>query len=275
MLAQQALQDGNVDAALADLQQQVRSEPANAKHRIFLFQLLAVRGEWDRAMTQLKVVGEIDAGSLAMVQVYREAIKCEVFRSEVFEGKRSPLIFGEPAEWIAMLTESLRQVSDGKYEQSQELREQAFEGAPATAGTIDGQPFEWIADADSRMGPVLEAVVNGRYYWVPFQNISRLQFEEPADLRDIVWTPVFFTWANGGEAAGLIPTRYPGSASSEDPLVQLARKTDWIGHECGLYAGSGQRMLTTNSGDFPLMDIREITLETGVSGDGSEAPPTS
>ena len=35
--------------------------------------------------------------------------------------------------------------------------------------------FEWIADADDRLGPVLEAIVNGRYYWVPFERVRRIQ----------------------------------------------------------------------------------------------------
>ena len=68
-------------------------------------------------------------------------------------------------------------------------RARAFDAAPAVSGDIDGQPFEWIADADMRLGPMLEAVVNGRYFWMPFSAIARAVFEPPADLRDAVWTP--------------------------------------------------------------------------------------
>ncbi len=66
----------------------MRKDPANAKHRIFLFQLLAVLGQWERAMNQLNVAGELDAGTLAMVQTYREALRCEVLRGEIFAGRR-------------------------------------------------------------------------------------------------------------------------------------------------------------------------------------------
>ena len=78
--------------ALTELQAQVRKEPANPRYRIFLFQLLAVRGQWERALNQLNVVGEMDATSLPMVQTYREAIRCELLRAEVFAGRRSPLV---------------------------------------------------------------------------------------------------------------------------------------------------------------------------------------
>ena len=56
---------------------------------------------------------------------------------------------------------------------------------------------------------MLEAIINGHYYWIPFQQIQQIQIEEPADLRDVVWMPAHFVWTNGGDAVGLIPTRYP------------------------------------------------------------------
>ncbi len=262
MLAEQHLRDGNLTEALAQLQQEVRQDPASAQHRVFLFQLLSVLGDWDRAMTQLNVCGDLDAGTLAMVQTYREALQCEVLREQVFAGKKAPLIFGKPGQWIALLIEALRLTAEGHHEKAQELRAEAFESAPSTPGKIDDQPFEWIADADLRLGPVLEAIVNGRYYWVPFDHIRTIVVEEPADLRDRVWAPVHFIWANGGEAVGLIPTRYPGSHLSDDPQIRLAAKTEWREFPAETLLGEGQRLLATDVGEYPLMDIRAIELET-------------
>ena len=48
-----------------------------------------------------------------------------------------------------------------------------------------GQPFEWLADADMRLGPVLEAYINGRYAWIPFARLGRIRIEAPEDLRDV------------------------------------------------------------------------------------------
>jgi type VI secretion system protein ImpE len=88
MLAEERLREGDLDESLRQLQEQVRKAPADSKLRVFLFQLLALRGEWDRAMTQLNVAGELDAGTLAMVQTYREALRCEVLRAEIFAEKK-------------------------------------------------------------------------------------------------------------------------------------------------------------------------------------------
>lgn len=262
MLADEILREGNPKEALAKLQEQVRNNPANAEYRTFLFQLLSLLGDWDRAMTQLSVVADLDAGTLAMVQTYREALRCEVLRKDIFSGKRSPLLFGEPQEWIALMIESLRLGADGKITESQDVRSQAFEAAPATSGSLDGKPFTWISDADPRMGPILEAIINGQYYWVPMHQIRSIHIEEPADLRDMVWMPAYFTWSNGGETVGLIPTRYPGTEISDDPLLLMSRKTEWIDKGAELYLGLGQRMLTTDEGEYSLMDIREIQFDS-------------
>ncbi len=268
MDAQVSLSQGKLEETLLQLQATVRSDPSNVKHRVFLFQLLAVMGQWDRALTQLNVAGELDASTLAMVQTYREALLCEGLRADVFAGKRSPVIFGKPEQWIALLLESLGLVADGQYAKSQDVRNQAFELAPATSGNIgdpsapDSETFEWIADADARMGPVLEAIINGRYYWVPYHRIRRINIEVPEDVRDMVWMPAYFTWANGGETVGLIPTRYPGSEANEDKLIRLAQKTIWQELDNGVYRGMGQRMFATDVGEYPLMDLRLITLNS-------------
>ncbi len=262
MPADVSVREGRLEQALDELQQQVREDPANVKPRIFLFQLLAVLGDWNRAMTQLNVLGTMDAGALAMTQAYREALKCEVLRGEIFAGQRSPLVFGEPEQWVALLMEALKLTAQGQHGKSQQLRAMAFEAAPSTSGVIDGQPFEWIADADTRLGPVLEAIVNGRYYWIPFHRILKIQIDKPADLRDLVWMPAHFAWANGGETVGMIPTRYPGSEASEDNQIRMGRKTDWAELAEDMHAGLGQRMLATDAGEHSLMDVREVQLNT-------------
>jgi type VI secretion system protein ImpE len=262
-VAEQSLKGGDPVAALAQLQEQVRSRPADAKLRVFLFQLLCVVGQWDRALNQLDVASGLDPEALAMAQTYRPAVQCEAVRDDVFNGKKSPLIFGQPEQWLAFLIESLLLEGSGEHERSIQLRSRAFEEAPATAGDIDGRPFAWIADADSRLGPVLEAVINGRYYWVPFSRLISIELEPPEDLRDMVWIPARLQFENGGESVALIPTRYPGSASSTDGLIALARKTVWEEIAPDSHRGLGQRVLATDADEVPLLDARTITLTGG------------
>ena len=268
--AELSLKNGDVAAALAQLQEQIRNKPADAALRIFLFQLLCVRGEWERALNQLKVASGIDASALPMAQMYGEAVRCEAIRKDVFDGKKAPMVFGEPDQWLALLIESLLVAGRGDVTKSAELRAQAFEAADTSSGAINGQPFEWVADADSRLGPVLEAVINGRYYWVPFARLAEVKLEEPEDLRDLVWMPAHLQFENGGEMLALIPTRYPGSESSDDGLIALARKTVWQEVAPDTHHGLGQRIIATDMGDVPLLELRTLTVGAGAAVSGSD-----
>lgn len=243
------------------LQEDVRANPADAKLRVFLFQLLCVLGQWERALNQLTVASGLDPIALAMAQTYGEAVRCEAIRRDVFDGKRSPMVLGEPEQWLALLIESLLLAGRGQNGESEQLRQRAFDEAETSSGGIDDHPFAWIADADSRLGPVLEAVINGRYYWVPFSRLSKISLEPPEDLRDMVWMPAHLEFENGGESVAFIPTRYPGSESSADGLIALARKTVWNEVAEGAHHGLGQRMLTTDAGEMPLTEIRAIVIE--------------
>jgi type VI secretion system protein ImpE len=258
--AESALRDGDPSAALRHLQSEVRAKPADAKLRVFLFQLLAVTGQWERALNQLDVAASLDASALAMAQTYREALRCELLRAQVFEGRKVPMVFGEPEPWLAYLIEALLVNGRGQLDEAATLRGKAFDEAPATAGTLDGRAFAWIADADMRLGPVLEAVINGRYYWVPFARLTRISIEQPADLRDVVWTPAHLQLENGGEAYAMIPTRYSGTEKLDDASLVLARRTEWQEAAPEFFCGLGQRVFATDAGEIPLMDLRDIAL---------------
>lgn len=247
-------------AALGDLQDLIRKEPGRSDLRIFLFQILCLKGEWTRANTQLDTLTELDAEALSLVQAYREAVKCEVFRQGVFAGQRTPLILGDPVEWLAWLLEAVRLNAAGHHAEAAQLRERAFEAAPQVSGEIDGQPFAWIADADMRLGPVLEAIVDGKYYWIPFDRLSQVEVEPPADLRDLVWLPATLTFTNGGENVAFLPARYPGSELADDNVVKLGRRTLWEDIGSATFVGLGQRMLATDTGEYPLLDVRRIAL---------------
>lgn len=269
--AEQALKTGDLDLALKYLQDGVRAKPTDAKLRIFLFQLLSVDKQWTRALNQLKVCGELDAGTLAMVNTYREALQCEVLREAVFKGQTTPIVFGQPQAWVAHLVEALQADARGDHALATHLREQALEAAPTTSGQINGEAFEWVADADSRLGPVLEVILNGRYGWVPFSSIAKLEFDEPTDLRDMVWLPANLTFANGGSTVALVPTRYAPLPDDADSLLKLSRRTDWVETSAGQYMGLGQRLLTTDQTELGLLDVRELTLNVAADAGSAAA----
>ncbi len=260
MTVEEHIKAGQLDEALAQAQEAVRKMPAEARPRILLFQLFSVLGHWERALTQLNVLRDMDPECMVLAEIFRPVLQCEALREEIFAGKRSPLIFGEPMEWIGLLVQANALLAQGQAAAALELRDKAFEAAPATAGKLNDQPFEWIADADSRFGPMVEAIIDGKYYWVPFFRISSIRTGTPQDLRDLVWTAAQFTWVNGGEAPGFIPTRYPGTEKETDNSLRLARRTEWNDRGNDLYFGVGQRMFATDQAETALAEVRQIEL---------------
>lgn len=279
------LQAGDIGACIEQAMQDVRADAGKVRYRVLLFQLMCLNGDWEKARRQLYVLKDMDAETIPMFETYDPVIQCEMFRQAVFDGQRSPLLFGEPRDWLATLCQALPHFAEGRLEQGLEMQAEAFDQAPTSSGRIaagDGvepEAFEWIADADERLGPVLEVFLKGHYYWVPFEHIRLVRIDEPEDLRDLVWTPAQFQWANGGQAVGFIPTRYPGTENATDDRLRLSRMTEWLGNAGDdgddLQVGLGQRLLATDAGEYPLMGIREIKIAgiDSAAEDIVDAPP--
>ena len=260
MTAETLIQAGDPVAALQALQDQVRSQPADAKLRIFLFQLLAVTGDWKRAQAQLEIAGQLNSEAEPMVQAYRDVINCELHRDAVFEGKSKPLIFGEPEDWVAELVEAQQAFAKGDMDAFTALNAQAFDKAETRSGRINDEGFEWLADSDQRFGPIFEFIFNGQYYWVTISRVAKLHTEQPTDLRDLIWLHAEVMWINGGKIMVMIPARYPRIEGVSGPGL-LSRRTDWLAHEGDIAEGTGQRIFASDKNDYSILQVRSIEFD--------------
>ncbi|MDH4020671.1 MAG: virulence protein SciE type [Xanthomonadales bacterium] len=260
MTAELLLHAGDPKGALEALQDEVRKNPTDSKLRIFLFQLLAVDGQWKRAQTQLELAGELDSEADPMVQAYRDVINCELHREAVFAGKSKPLIFGEPEKWVAALVEAQQAFAKGEMELYSTLNAQALEEAETCSGRINDEGFNWLADADQRFGPVFEFIFNGQYYWVPMSRVRKLHTDKPTDLRDLIWLPAEVMWTNGGKLMVMIPARYPNIEGVSGPGL-LSRRTDWLSRGGELFEGTGQRLFASDEKDYPILEVRSIEFD--------------
>jgi type VI secretion system protein ImpE len=252
------LKEGLLQESLASLMDAIREKPEDHSLRVFLFQLAAVLGQWDRCLTQLRLVETMNPQTEWLGKAFQQVVQAEFVRSQVFAGKVAPLLFGEPEEWMGWFIQALKLSNEGHLAEAKALRERALESAPANPGSINGRAFEWMMDADARLGPFLEVIVGGTYYWAPFSRIRHVRSQEPNNLRDLVWMPASFTWSNGGEMPGHIPVRYAGTESQANNELKLARRTDWISQADGSQIGMGQRLLATENEDVPLLELRNL-----------------
>lgn len=272
MTAKDRLARGDPRGALELLQQEVRVHPADVSLRLFLFQLLCVLGQWCRAQDQLQLLAGMDSNVHAVSGLYRDAIACEMMRLDVFNGSKAPTLVGEPQAWVALMVEALRRDGRGERDAARALREQAYAQAPPNPGRMDGMPFEWMADTDMRLGPLLEAFVNGSYWWVLMHDLLSLRIEPPVNLHDLIWAHARLHFRNGAQVTVLLPVRYPGSETAEDGLLALARKSQWLQPMPGFDVGLGQRVLGASSGDKALLDIRCIEWDAATVATQGSAP---
>lgn len=257
--------DQAIEEKVSQAQNLVRQKPTDDKLRIHLFQLYVQEGKLQKALAQLQVAAQLDAAHKMMAQAYRLAIRAELLREDVFRGNRSPNVLGQPLQWISYLIEALQEDGKGNLSAASDLRLEAFENAVVVAGRLDDQPFEWIADADSRLGPILEVFVNGDYYWLPFETISEIKIEPPSDLRDLVWLPAHVKLVNEGYHPMLLPARYPLIDDSVDDAHLQSKLTSWTSIEKDLSRGKGVKVLATDSSEASILDVRSIYLEHAVT----------
>lgn len=249
------LRSGDLDGARRVLVEAARREPGDAPTRLFLFQLLALAGEWDKARAQLATLAQLSPEAQMLSVVYGQAIEAEREREAVFAGTARVAVHGDAA-WAHGIAEALHLLLKGDTAAAHSAREAAFDAAPDTPGALNGTRFDWIADADTRFGPAVEAIIGGRYGLLPFDQISLMESEGPRDLRDLVWYPCELTLRSGARIAALLPARYPVQAT--DAAERLARATGW--RDDG--TGTGQHLwVTSDDAEHGLLSLRVLRFD--------------
>jgi type VI secretion system protein ImpE len=249
----------SLDAEIADIQQKIRSEPTDPKWRMGLFQRFCQAGRWEKALEQLEAYARMSPEGEAFAYAYRIALEQELVRESVFRGETDPVLPDGADDWLRVLASTLKQQASGTLS-ANELRAQAFELAPASPGALDDKPFEWIADADSRLGPVCEAIVDGQYQWIPYNVIESLRIAKPANACDLVWVPAGIKLWKGESKPALIPVRYPVSNGEIDAHWRSALTT-WEEQETDTWIGHGVRILATDNQEKSLLDVRRIDFD--------------
>lgn len=260
--AKELLRLGRLSDAIQQGTLDVKAKPADVSARIFLFELLCCEGDLDRAEKQLDVISHQDAGMQVGAAIYRQILTAEKSRRGVFTEGRLPSFLTTPPEYIALYLEALSQIREKQPARARALLEQALGMQPGLAGQAEGKPFAEFGDSDPFVGPFLELIVNDNYAWLPYEQIQRIDFAKPAQLRDLLWTRAKVE-ARGGELGEVfLPVLYAGSNESADENIKLGRITDWADIGCGLTRGLGQRLFLIDGQERAMLEISKIDFAT-------------
>jgi len=257
------LEGRGLTAALEEVEADVRRRPGQVPSRLLLFDLMCLCGQWERAAKQLQAIASLEPSRADEVGVLSLLIAGEQLRAEVFTGKRRPES-DDPPPWLEDLLAALAAQAVENFDEADLLREKAFAGAIETPGSLrrgsGTSVFSWVADSDSRLGPVLEVFSGNRYLWVPFENIQSLHLSAPARPRDVVWLPARLSSRNL-DSDVFLPVRYPGTERAAEPL-RLGRETVWEEQGRTGVIGLGHKVWFTEAGNVPIFEIREVLFES-------------
>jgi type VI secretion system protein ImpE len=259
MTATEAYKAGKLTDAVAAAIDQVRAAPTERGKRLFLAELCCFGGDLDRADKQLDVLFTPDAPDVVQLTLFRQLIRGELARREVFTQGRLPEFLAQPTDALKMRLQALILLRENKTAEASELLAKAEEARPVVTGTCDGTAFDDLRDLDDVVAPVLEVITaNGNYYWVPFETVELLEFHKPERARDLYWRPAHLIVRDGPDGVVYVPALYFGSHTAPDEAIRLGRGTTWLGGETQPYRGQGLREFLVGDGSKSILEIEKI-----------------
>lgn len=253
--AAELFKQGRLDDAVTVQLAAVKADPADQAKRLFLFELLLLAGDLDRALRQIEAIHYGDNRDLGL-SVYKRFVRAEQVRRQVFTGLTEPKFFGSPPDHCRLRLDALAALKSGNEAEASAKLLTAAEQAPRVSGSVNGKAVHEFRDADDLFGNVLEVVVQDQYYWVPLENVLRLKVDKPQYARDLVAMTAHVEVTIGGAGEVLLPALYP--SASADPAVRLGRATDWRTLNGGAVLGLGLRTFAADEDAIPLPEITEF-----------------
>lgn len=248
----------SLDTQITQLHEKIRTSPAKVELRVHLAQLLMIAGQWQKCLQQLQTAAQLDNKTSAMAQTYRALIQAEIQREQLFQGIGEPKIIGSIEPWQTMLAEAFVARAQQQSNIADMFQTKAYAEAPTCAFTINNESAEWVADGDSRLGPVCEVFINGNYCWIAFNQIQQIAIEAPQDLRDLVWIPATIRLTDFSQHFGFLPSRYAGSYAQQNDQLSFSSLTEWNQLSEQSWGGLGQKMLVTDQAEYPLLSVRSL-----------------
>ena len=270
--AKELFDEGQLQEAIQVVSQEVKSKPSEMRPRIFLFELLCFAGEFDRAESQLDVIGHQSAQAELGVQVYRNNLNAERDRLRLFSDGFAPHFLAEQPVYVDLLLRAINQLRAGQNEEVRLLLDQAEEERPALSGELNGRQFLDFRDCDDLIASVLELIVHDKYTWVPFEQIKRLEISAPKQLRDLMWAPARVEGIDGTVGEVFIPALYARSSEHPNDQVKLGRMTDWTQVNEVLQLPAGLRLFIADGRDEAMFEARSVEFDLADIGARSAHP---
>jgi type VI secretion system protein ImpE len=246
-----------VDAAGAA----VRKTPTDLGARVLLAELLLAAGNLERADVILDAASEADPGAAVVIAEFRQLLRAETARRQLYRDGRVPEFLGEPGEPERAALAALVALRGGDVAEAARLAATAEEARPRAAGTIAGKPIEDFRDADDLATGFFEVLTStGKYFWIPTERVESLQFHAPKRPRDLIWRRASMSVQDGPDGEIYLPATYASDEPDLSAALRLGRETEWRELAPGLVRGVGQRVFLAGDDAVGIMDLTELSF---------------
>jgi type VI secretion system protein ImpE len=254
-------QAGQLKEAIAAQTAEVKQHSGDAGRRGFLCELLCFAGNLERADVQLDALSSLDPQAALGISLFRQLVRAEQARRQFYTDGRLPEFLGTPTPVLRLHLEASIRLREGQPAEAARLLAQAEEQRPKATGECDGQAFTDFRDLDDLTAPFFEVLTsNGKYYWIPIENIETLELRDLSRPRDLLWRRARMVVRDGPDGEVYLPTLYAGSHGEEDERLRLGRLTEWRGGDGAPVRGVGLRTFLVGDDARTVLEIKTLSV---------------
>ncbi len=255
--------EGKLDAAIAAANEAVRRAPGDFAARVFLAELLLFAGNLERSDVILDAAQRTEPGAAVAVAEFRQLLRAESARRQLFREGRVPQFLGEPEPALKASLAALVALRAGEHEEAARRAAEAEALRPRASGVWGTGPeavrFEDFRDADDLCAGFFEVLTTtGKYYWIPTERVASLEFHPPRRPRDLAWRRARLSVALGPEGEVCLPVVYDGREESLEDQFRLGKATEWREQKGGLVLGVGHRLFLLGEEAHGIMDLSTL-----------------
>lgn len=247
-------EEARLTEAIAAQSEIVRAQPHEIPERFLLCDFLAFAGQRDGVREHLDQIDPIPAIAAYLAE-WRALLSADDLRHS---GKAPALLMDPPANFSRRVQASAAAAS-GRIEEAIALLDDADEAADCLTGHVDGREFEGWRDTDDLLGSVLEVFTDGRYFWLPVEQVQKLRLEDANELRDTLYRPANILLVDGRRLEVFLPALYVGTSTHEEDGIRVGAGIDWVERD-GLMRGIGARTMLFGEEELNLNEFRQVEV---------------
>jgi type VI secretion system protein ImpE len=259
--------EGRLAEAVSAANAAVRKAPTDLGARILLAELLVFSSNLERADVILDACSDLDPTAAIVVAEFRQLVRGEMARRQLFRDGRVPEFLGEPTQAQRSALAAIVALRGNDTAGAGRLSAQAEAERVHPTGDTPVGPFDDMRDADDVLASCFEVITTtGKYFWIPPERVIQVAFHAAKRPRDLYWRRATMQIADGPEGDVYMPAIYPSELMAADQLtdeLRLGRATDWqqIGTD-GPTRGVGATTMLVGDDAATLMEMTSVTFRS-------------